>query len=72
MILCQCTRLSDAELREGATRVRACDPAAPLTPGRVFRACGRCVDCGDCRRAVAAHLAAQPACAAPLAPLAAE
>ena len=48
MILCSCTGITDREVRAAVSWMRASDPAAVVTPGKVWRALGRRPDCGGC------------------------
>ena len=64
MILYSCNRLSCREVRSALQDALCDDACATLSPGRVFRMCGRRVRCGDCRPLVrrtideqAAHIA---------------
>ena len=48
MIVCHCTQISDHEIRAAVAWMRAADPQALVTPGKVYRALGKRADCGGC------------------------
>ena len=48
MIVCHCTSISDADIHAAIDWMRAADPDAIITPGKVYRALGRSADCGGC------------------------
>ena len=48
MIVCHCQSISDHEIRAAVAWMRAADPQALVTPGKVYRALGKRADCGGC------------------------
>ncbi len=51
MILCSCNRLTCAEVRAATSEALCAEEAngtGAVSPGRVFRLCGRKVCCGAC------------------------
>ncbi|MCA0920164.1 hypothetical protein [Pseudooceanicola nanhaiensis] len=62
MILCSCNRLTCSEVRAATAQVLDTGAAEEVSPGRVFRLCGRTVCCGACssliNRTITDHAAA--------------
>lgn len=52
MIVCSCTSLSCREVRAATQEAMCEDVQSSVSPGRVFRMCGRSVCCGACSRLV--------------------
>jgi len=50
MIICSCAVISDADIRRAVEWMRASDPYAVVTPGKVYRALGKTPACGGCIR----------------------
>lgn len=50
MIICSCSRVSDSDIRDAIAWMRASDPYALITPGKIFRALGKAAECGGCIR----------------------
>ncbi|MEM8569428.1 MAG: (2Fe-2S)-binding protein [Pseudomonadota bacterium] len=50
MIICQCTQISDRDIDAAIDWMRASDPEALITPGKIFHALGKSADCGGCLR----------------------
>ncbi|WP_164660614.1 bacterioferritin-associated ferredoxin [Tropicibacter sp. Alg240-R139] len=48
MIVCHCTNISDHEIRAAIDWMRASDPEAIITPGKIYHALGKAADCGGC------------------------
>ena len=48
MIVCHCNRISDRDIDRAISWMRASDPRAIITPGKVFRVLGKQADCGNC------------------------
>lgn len=48
MIVCSCAVVSDHDIRAAVAWMRAADPTALITPGKVYRALGVRPDCGGC------------------------
>lgn len=48
MIICHCTNISDHEIRAAIDWMRASDPGAIITPGKIYHALGKAADCGGC------------------------
>lgn len=48
MMICHCTSTTDREIRAAVDWMRAADPRAIITPGKVYRVLGRRPDCGGC------------------------
>jgi len=50
MIICSCAVISDTDIRRAVEWMRASDPYAVVTPGKVYRALGKTPECGGCIR----------------------
>jgi len=50
MIVCSCTGVTDRDIREAIAWMRASDPYTLITPGKIYRALGKSVECGGCIR----------------------
>lgn len=50
MIVCSCARISTSDIRRAIAWMRAADPQAVVTPGKLYRALGKRPDCGGCVR----------------------
>ncbi len=48
MIVCHCNRISDQDIDRAISWMRASDPHAIITPGKVFRVLGKKANCGNC------------------------
>lgn len=48
MIVCQCSNISDHDIRAAVDWMRAADSDTVITPGRVYHALGKRPDCGGC------------------------
>ncbi|WP_372572358.1 (2Fe-2S)-binding protein [Ruegeria jejuensis] len=48
MIVCHCQNISDTEIDAAIDWMRASDPRALITPGKIYRALGKAADCGGC------------------------
>ena len=48
MIICHCRGITDADVHAAIDWMRAADPDAIITPGRLYRALGKSADCGSC------------------------
>lgn len=48
MIICQCSAISDRDIRAAVDWMRAADPATIITAGKIYRALGKQADCGGC------------------------
>lgn len=49
-MICTCAEISVEDVRRAVDWMRASDPAAPLTLGRICRILGKTPDCGNCVR----------------------
>jgi bacterioferritin-associated ferredoxin len=56
MIVCSCSHISDRDIRSAIAWMRASDPYALITPGKVYRALGKSPDCGGCIRLFVASM----------------
>ena len=50
MIICSCSGVTDRDIRQAITWMRASDPYALITPGEIYRALGKSAECGGCIR----------------------
>jgi bacterioferritin-associated ferredoxin len=50
MIVCSCARITDRDIHQAIAWMRAADPDALITPGKVYRALGKSPECGGCVR----------------------
>ncbi|WP_149776401.1 (2Fe-2S)-binding protein [Ruegeria intermedia] len=48
MIVCHCTNITDHDIRAAIDWMRAADPQAIVTPGKIYHALGKSADCGGC------------------------
>ena len=48
MIVCHCARIRCSDIRAAVAWMRASDPQALVTPGKVYRALGKRPVCGGC------------------------
>ncbi|MBD9525885.1 MULTISPECIES: bacterioferritin-associated ferredoxin [Paracoccus] len=48
MIICHCSQISDHDIRAAVDWMRAADPEAIITPGKVYHTLGKRPDCGSC------------------------
>ncbi len=61
MIVCSCSRITDRDIHVAIDWMRAADPYALITPGKVYRALGKRPDCGGCIRLFIANMRASGA-----------
>lgn len=57
MIVCHCNVISSQDIDRSVSRLREGDPQALLTPGEIFRSCGKRPNCGGCMPVFAAKIA---------------
>ena len=50
MIVCSCSGVTDRDIGRSIAGMRAVDPDAFITPGKVYRALGKMPECGRCIR----------------------
>lgn len=50
MIVCSCTGMTDRDIHDAVTWMRASDPLTLITPGKIYRALGKAPQCGGCIR----------------------
>jgi bacterioferritin-associated ferredoxin len=50
MIVCSCSGVTDQDIRQAIAWMRASDPYALITPGKIYRALGKSAECGGCIR----------------------
>jgi bacterioferritin-associated ferredoxin len=50
MIVCSCARVTDRDIHQAIAWMRASDPYALITPGKIYRALGKSAKCGGCIR----------------------
>ncbi len=48
MIVCSCQNISDRDIDAAINWMRAADPMAVVTPGKIYHALGKRADCGGC------------------------
>jgi bacterioferritin-associated ferredoxin len=65
MIVCSCACITDREILSAIAWMRAADPYALITPGKVYRALGKSPDCGGCIRLFVANMRASGALQVP-------
>lgn len=66
MIVCSCTGVTDRDITQAIAWMRAADPYALITPGKIYRALGKSVECGGCIRLFVAQMRADANLAVPL------
>ena len=65
MIVCSCTGVTDRDIRDAIAWMRAADPYALITPGKIYRALGKSADCGGCIRLFVSRMRADANLAVP-------
>jgi bacterioferritin-associated ferredoxin len=50
MIICSCTGVTDRDIHQSIAWMRASDPYALVTPGKIYRTLGKTPECGGCIR----------------------
>ena len=50
MIVCSCSGVTDRDIHQAIAWMRASDPYALITPGKIYRALGKTAECGGCIR----------------------
>ncbi|MGB0506776.1 MAG: (2Fe-2S)-binding protein [Pikeienuella sp.] len=68
MIICSCARISSSDVQRAIHWMRASDPRAVVTPGKVYRALGKRPDCGGCMRLFVNNMRPQLQAASPIDP----
>jgi bacterioferritin-associated ferredoxin len=58
MIICSCSGVTDSNISEAIAWMRASDPRALITPGKIYRALGKAPRCGGCLRLFVDHMRA--------------
>lgn len=48
MIICHCRNITCKDIDAAIDWMRAADPQALITPGKIYRALGKSADCGGC------------------------
>lgn len=48
MIICSCVHVTTSDIERAIEWMRASDPQAIVTPGKVYRALGKRPECGGC------------------------
>ncbi len=66
MIVCSCTGVTDRDIREAIAWMRASDPYALITPGKIYRALGTSAECGGCIRLFVAQMRSDTNTAVPV------
>ena len=60
MIVCSCTGIRDKDIHAAIDWMRAADPYAVITPGKIYHALGHRADCGGCVALFVATMRANP------------
>lgn len=50
MIICHCQRISDKDIHAAIDWMRAADPEAIVTPGKIFHSLRKSAVCGGCMK----------------------
>lgn len=50
MIICSCELISDKDIHSAIEWMRSSDPAAIITPGKIYHALGKAPNCGGCMK----------------------
>lgn len=58
MIVCQCQRISDTDIHAAIDWMRAADPEAIVTPGKIFHSLRKPAVCGGCMKSFVAVMRA--------------
>jgi len=66
MIVCSCTGTTDQDIHQTVSWMRASDPLALITPGKIYRALGKTPRCGGCIRLFVEKMRGEPQLAVPL------
>ena len=56
MIVCSCSGVTDRDIHQAIAWMRASDPYALITPGKIYRALGKAPQCGGCLRLFVDHM----------------
>ena len=48
MMVCHCNAITDKDIHAAVDWMRAADPDTIITPGKVYRALGKKMDCAGC------------------------
>lgn len=59
MIVCSCAGIRSEDIRAAIAWMRASDPTAIITPGKVYRALGQSPECGGCMRLFVSSMRAE-------------
>jgi bacterioferritin-associated ferredoxin len=65
MIICSCSGVTDRNISEAIAWMRASDPRALITPGKIYRALGKAPRCGGCLRLFVNHMRSEEKIAVP-------
>ena len=65
MIVCSCSRITDRDIHQAIAWMRASDPHALITPGKIYRVLGKSAECGGCIRLFVAKMRADDKLAVP-------
>ena len=65
MIVCHCQNITDRDILAAVAWMRAADPQAIVTPGRIYHTLGKSPDCGGCMGLFVANMRAGLARAEP-------
>jgi bacterioferritin-associated ferredoxin len=65
MIICSCSGVTDRNISETIAWMRASDPHALITPGKIYRALGKAPRCGGCLRLFVEHMRSDAQLAVP-------
>jgi bacterioferritin-associated ferredoxin len=60
MIICSCQVISDTDVHNAIDWMRASDPRAIITPGKIYHALGKSPDCGGCMKLFVASMRSNP------------
>ena len=59
MIVCHCNVIACSDIRKAVKGLLDSEPQGIVTPGRVFKCCGRRPQCGGCMENVSAIIASE-------------
>ncbi|MDV4146598.1 MULTISPECIES: (2Fe-2S)-binding protein [Shimia] len=60
MIICSCEGIRDRDIHAAIDWMRASDPTAIITPGKIYHALGKSPDCGGCMKLFVASMRENP------------
>ena len=60
MIVCSCQVITDKDIHAAIDWMRSSDPAAIITPGKIYHALGKSMKCGGCVKLFVSTMRSNP------------